>query len=82
MASCDVLALFTTSMHFSIKDSASTFDGSCIRCGQSDQLHLFEGTKLPALPTFVQRNESAKCGTFVLYQNLLAIERQITLFVI
>ena len=67
MASCDVLALFTTSMHSSIKDSASTFDGSCIRCGESNQLHLFEGTKSPALSTFGQRHESATCGTLVLY---------------
>ena len=43
MASCDVLALFTTLIHSNIKNSTSTFDGSYGRCGQSDQLHLFEG---------------------------------------
>ena len=37
-----VTSLFTTSIHFSIKDSISTFDESCGRCGQSDQLYSFE----------------------------------------
>ena len=50
MASCDdVLALFTTPIHSSIKDPTSTFDGSYERCGQSDQLNSFEGKKSPAL---------------------------------
>ena len=43
MASCDVLALFTTPIHSSIKDSTSTFGGSYGRCGQNDLLHSFEG---------------------------------------
>ena len=43
MASCGVLALFTTPIHSSIKNSTSTFDGSYERCGQSDQLRSFEG---------------------------------------
>ena len=79
MASCDVLALLTTPIHSSIQDSASTFDGSYGRCGQSDQLHSFEGKKSAALPTFGQRNWSATCGTFVLYQSPLAVERQMPL---
>ena len=82
MASCDVLALFTTPIHSSIKDSISTFDGSYGRCDQSDQLHLFEGKKSPALTTFGQRNGSATCGTFVVYQSTLAVERQMPLLVI
>ena len=43
MASCHVLALFTTSIHSSVKDSTSTFEGSYGRCSQSDQLHSFKG---------------------------------------
>ena len=42
MATCDVLALFTTSIHSGIKDSTSAFNGSYGRCGQNDQLHSFE----------------------------------------
>ena len=79
MASCDVLALFTTPIDSSIKDSASTFDGNYRRCGQSNQLHSFEGKKSPALPTCGQRNGSATCETFVLYQSPLGVERQMPL---
>ena len=79
MASCDVLALFTTPIHFGIKDSTSTFDGSFGRCCQSNQLHSLENKKSPALPTFGQRDGSATCGTFVLYPSPLAVERQIPL---
>ena len=82
MTSCDVLALVTTPKHSGIKDSTSTIDRSYGRCGQSDQLHSFEGNKSPALPTFGQRNGSATCGTFVLYQILLAVERQMPLSVV
>ena len=38
MPSCDALALFTTSIHSSIKGFISAVDGSYERCGQSDQL--------------------------------------------
>ena len=79
MASCDVLALFTTSIHSSIKDSTSTFDESYGRYDQSDQLHSLEGKKSPAIPTFGQRNGRVTCGTFVLYQSSLAVERQMPL---
>ena len=79
MASCDVLALFTTPIHSSIKDSTYTFDGSHGCCSESDQLHWFEGKKSAALPTFGQRNGSATLGTFVLYQRSLAVERQFLL---
>ena len=81
MASCDVLALFTTPKQSSIKDFTSTFDGSYERCDQKDQPHSFEGKKSPALPNFDQRNGSATCGTFVLYQSPFALERQTPLSV-
>ena len=82
MASYDVLALLTTSIHSSIIDSTSTFDGSYGRCGQSDQLHSFAGKKSPAFPTVGQRDGSAGCGTFVLHQSPLAVERQMPLSVV
>ena len=63
MALCDILALFTTPIHSGIKDSTSRLNGSCGRCGESDQFHLFDGKKSPAFLTFGQRNESATCGT-------------------
>ena len=75
MASCDVLTLITTPIHSNIKDSISTFDESYGRCGQSNQVHSFEGENLLAPLTFVQRNGSATCGTIVLYQSPLAVER-------
>ena len=37
--------------------------------------------KSPALSTFGQRNGSATCGTFVLYQSPLAVEKQMLLSV-
>ena len=80
LAWCDVLSLFTTPIHSTFKDS--TFDGSYGRCSQSNHLHSYEGKKSPALPTFGQRNESATCGTFVVYQSLLAVERQMPLLVV
>ena len=64
MASCDVLALFTTPIHSGIKDSTSTFDGSSGRCSRSDQLIRLRAKKSPALPTFGQRNGSTTCGGF------------------
>ena len=82
MASRDVLALFTTPIHSNIKDSTNIFDGSYGHCGQSDQLHLFEGKKLPALPTFGQRSRSATFGTFVLNHSPLAAEKQMPLSVV
>ena len=82
MASCDVFALFTTPIHSSIKDSNATFHGSYGRCGQSDQLHSFEGIKSLALSTFGQRNGSATCRAFVLCQSPLAVERQTPLPVV
>ena len=64
---CSLRCPFTVHcQHSSIKDSSSTFDGSYGRCGQSDQLHSFEGKNSPALPTFGQRKGSATCGTLVL----------------
>ena len=62
--------------------TTSTFDQNYGRCGQSDQLHSFEGKKSPALPNFGQRNVSATCGTFVLYQSPWAVERQMPLSVV
>ena len=82
MASRVVLELFTALIHSSIKDSPFTFDGSYKRCGQSDQLYSFEGKKSLALPTFGQRNGSATCRTFVLYQSPLTVERQMPLSVV
>ena len=38
--------------------------------------------KSPALPTFGQRNRNVTCGTFVLYQSTLAVERQIPLLAV
>ena len=81
LASCDALALFTTLMHSSIKDSTSIFDGSHGRCGESDQLYL-RGKKALALPTFGQKNGSATGRTFALYQSPLAVERQMPLSVV
>ena len=74
MALCDVLALFTTPIHPSIKDSTSTFDGSHRRCSQSDRFHSFKGKKSLALPTSSQINKGATCGTIVLNQSPLAVE--------
>ena len=76
MASCDVLSLFTTPIHSSIKDSTSKFDVGKERCGQSDQLHLFEGKKSLVLLTSGQKNGSATCGTFVFHLSPLVVEMQ------
>ena len=50
-------SLFTAPIHSSIKDSASTFDGSYGCCGQSDQLRSFKGRNSAALPTFGQKKK-------------------------
>ena len=70
MNSCVVLALFTTPILSSIKDSTSTFDGSYGRCGQSDQLHLFEGKKSPALRTFGREMEALHVGLLFIPQSV------------
>ena len=62
-----------------VSKTTSTFDGSDGRCGKSDQRHSFEDEKSPALPTFGQRNRSVTCGTIVLYQSPLAVERKMLL---
>ena len=73
IASRDVLAVFTKSIHSSIKNSTTTFDGSYGRCGRSDKLNSFVDKKSSALPTLGQRNGSATCGTFVLSQSPFAV---------
>ena len=75
MVSREVLALFTTPIRSSIKDSISLFHGSYGRCGQRDSLYSFEGKKSPTLPTFGQRNGSATCGGLLFYIKVRRLSR-------
>ena len=62
MASCDVLALFTTPIHSSIKDFTSTFNGSYEHCGQSNQLHSFESENHRLFQLLAEEMEAKHVG--------------------